>query len=228
MARVWARRRGRQSSPHPSRGPHRVGQPPVQSSAALPTASPAPRGLTPWLPALVCRYHRVLKKSRRRKALKEFELLQKSDPEAALARLEELEQLRMQVLLLGCCPSPGAIPARGAAPADAAAPLPPGADEPEAPEQGKMGALQGCDGEVRPGGELAESREGSAWEGPWKSIQSSPPALGGDSFRQTKLRKAPSSLTLNAAGVGELQLHGAACARASPPASRSAAASRLT
>jgi len=73
--------------------------------------------------------------------LKEFELLQKSDPEAALARLEELEQLRMQVLLLGCCPSPGAIPARGAAPADAAAPLPPGADEPEAPEQGKMGAL---------------------------------------------------------------------------------------
>ncbi|NXF36538.1 UT14A protein, partial [Nyctibius bracteatus] len=42
------------------------------------------------------KYHRVLKKSRRRKALKEFELLHKSDPEAALARLEELEQLRMQ------------------------------------------------------------------------------------------------------------------------------------
>lgn len=42
----------------------------------------------------------MLKKSKRRKALKEFELLQKSDPEAALARLEELEQLRMQVLLL--------------------------------------------------------------------------------------------------------------------------------
>ncbi|NXE85665.1 UT14A protein, partial [Cochlearius cochlearius] len=42
------------------------------------------------------KYHRVLKKSKRRKALKEFELLHKSDPEAALARLEELEQLRMQ------------------------------------------------------------------------------------------------------------------------------------
>ncbi|KFP05667.1 U3 small nucleolar RNA-associated protein 14 B, partial [Calypte anna] len=42
------------------------------------------------------KYHRVLKRSRRRQALKEFELLQKSDPEAALARLEELEQLRMQ------------------------------------------------------------------------------------------------------------------------------------
>ncbi|NXI93985.1 UT14A protein, partial [Psophia crepitans] len=35
-------------------------------------------------------------KSKKRKALKEFELLHKSDPEAALARLEELEQLRMQ------------------------------------------------------------------------------------------------------------------------------------
>ncbi|NWH24807.1 UT14A protein, partial [Grus americana] len=42
------------------------------------------------------KYHRVLKKTKRRKALKEFELLHKSDPEAALARLEELEQLRMQ------------------------------------------------------------------------------------------------------------------------------------
>ncbi|NWH97151.1 UT14A protein, partial [Tichodroma muraria] len=42
------------------------------------------------------KYHRVLKKSRRRQALKEFEQLQKSDPEAALAWLEELEQLRMQ------------------------------------------------------------------------------------------------------------------------------------
>ncbi|XP_010079424.1 PREDICTED: U3 small nucleolar RNA-associated protein 14 homolog A-like, partial [Pterocles gutturalis] len=41
-------------------------------------------------------YHRVLKKSKRRKALKEFEQLHKLDPEAALARLEELEQLRMQ------------------------------------------------------------------------------------------------------------------------------------
>ncbi|NWI46176.1 UT14A protein, partial [Picathartes gymnocephalus] len=42
------------------------------------------------------KYHRMLKKSRRRQALKEFEQLNKSDPEAALARLEELEQLRMQ------------------------------------------------------------------------------------------------------------------------------------
>ncbi|NXA98669.1 UT14A protein, partial [Melanocharis versteri] len=42
------------------------------------------------------KYHRVLKKSRRRQALKEFEQLHKSDPEAALARLEELGQLRMQ------------------------------------------------------------------------------------------------------------------------------------
>ncbi|NXX26537.1 UT14A protein, partial [Nicator chloris] len=42
------------------------------------------------------KYHRVLKKSRRRQALKEFEQLHKSDPVAALARLEELEQLRMQ------------------------------------------------------------------------------------------------------------------------------------
>ncbi|XP_039939658.1 U3 small nucleolar RNA-associated protein 14 homolog A [Hirundo rustica] len=42
------------------------------------------------------KYHRVLKKSRRRQALKEFEQLHKSDPAAALERLEELEQLRMQ------------------------------------------------------------------------------------------------------------------------------------
>ncbi|NXA61530.1 UT14A protein, partial [Mohoua ochrocephala] len=42
------------------------------------------------------KYHRVLKKSRRRQALKEFEQLHRSDPAAALARLEELEQLRMQ------------------------------------------------------------------------------------------------------------------------------------
>ncbi|NXC90858.1 UT14A protein, partial [Cercotrichas coryphoeus] len=58
------------------------------------------------------KYHRVLKKSRRRQALKEFEQLHKSDPAAALARLEELEQLRMQVLPW---PSPREGPApRGA------------------------------------------------------------------------------------------------------------------
>ncbi|NXY62835.1 UT14A protein, partial [Callaeas wilsoni] len=42
------------------------------------------------------KYHRVLKRSRRGQALKEFEQLHKSDPAAALAWLEELEQLRMQ------------------------------------------------------------------------------------------------------------------------------------
>lgn len=52
----------------------------------------------------------MLKKSQRRQALKEFEQLHKSDPEAALARLEELEQLRMQVLPWLLCPSPGGGP----------------------------------------------------------------------------------------------------------------------
>ncbi|NXU49037.1 UT14A protein, partial [Turnix velox] len=42
------------------------------------------------------KYHRVLKKSRRRQALQEFERLHRADPAAALAQLEELEQLRMQ------------------------------------------------------------------------------------------------------------------------------------
>lgn len=65
-----------------------------------PMAFPAPE------PPLCCRYHRVLKKSRRRQALKEFEQLHKSDPAAALARLEELEQLRMQVLPWHLCPTP--------------------------------------------------------------------------------------------------------------------------
>lgn len=49
----------------------------------------------------------MLKKSRRRQALKEFEQLHKSDPAAALARLEELEQLRMQVLPWHLCPPLG-------------------------------------------------------------------------------------------------------------------------
>lgn len=61
-------------------------------------------------PPLCRRYHRVLKKSRRRQALKEFEQLHKSDPEAALARLEELEQLRMQVLPWHLCPHPSGGP----------------------------------------------------------------------------------------------------------------------
>ncbi|NWS75267.1 UT14A protein, partial [Crotophaga sulcirostris] len=42
------------------------------------------------------KYRRVLRKSKRLKTLKEFEQLHRSDPEAALAKLEELEQLRMQ------------------------------------------------------------------------------------------------------------------------------------
>lgn len=72
----------------------------------------------------------MLKKSKRRKALKEFELLHKSDPEAALARLEELEQLRMQVLLLRFSPAPWEVPAREGALSDAFLfLLPPGADE---------------------------------------------------------------------------------------------------
>lgn len=72
----------------------------------------------------------MLKKSKRRKALKEFELLHKSDPEAALARLEELEQLRMQVPLLRFSPTPWEVPPRGGALPDASLPLPPpGADE---------------------------------------------------------------------------------------------------
>lgn len=79
-------------------------------------------------PPLCRRYHRVLKKSRRRQALKEFEQLHKSDPAAALARLEELEQLRMQVLPWHLCPIPQEGPALWGALCDAS--LPPGADEP--------------------------------------------------------------------------------------------------
>lgn len=84
----------------------------------------------PGSPPLCRRYHRVLKKTQRRKALKEFELLHKSDPEAALARLEELEQLRMQVLLLRFSPTPREVPAHQGARSDASLFLfPPGADE---------------------------------------------------------------------------------------------------
>lgn len=83
----------------------------------------------------------MLKKSRRRQALKEFEQLHKSDPEAALARLEELEQLRMQVLPWHSAYPSGGPCSLGNSVCDAS--LPPGADEPEAPEQGKMGQIQG-------------------------------------------------------------------------------------
>ncbi|NXH87437.1 UT14A protein, partial [Edolisoma coerulescens] len=63
----------------------------------LPQPQPSACAPHPSLQPPRCRrYHRVLKRSRRRQALKEFEQLHKSDPAAALARLEELEQLRMQ------------------------------------------------------------------------------------------------------------------------------------
>ncbi|KAM9127047.1 U3 small nucleolar RNA-associated protein 14 homolog A isoform 1-T2 [Pangshura tecta] len=42
------------------------------------------------------KYHRVLQKGRSRKALKEFEVLQKLDPEAALTKLEEIEKSRIK------------------------------------------------------------------------------------------------------------------------------------
>ncbi|EMP32091.1 U3 small nucleolar RNA-associated protein 14 like protein A [Chelonia mydas] len=42
------------------------------------------------------KYHRVLQKGRSRKALKEFEVLRKLDPEAALTKLEEMERNRIE------------------------------------------------------------------------------------------------------------------------------------
>ncbi|XP_043348295.1 U3 small nucleolar RNA-associated protein 14 homolog A isoform X2 [Dermochelys coriacea] len=42
------------------------------------------------------KYHRVLQKGRSRKALKEFEVLRKLDPEAALTKLEEMERSRIK------------------------------------------------------------------------------------------------------------------------------------
>lgn len=47
------------------------------------------------------RYHRVLQKGRSRKALKEFEVLRKLDPEAALTKLEEMERSRIEVMPQG-------------------------------------------------------------------------------------------------------------------------------
>lgn len=117
------------------------------------------------LPAPSCRrYHRVLKKSKRRKALKEFELLQKSDPEAALAKLEELEQLRMEVPLACLSLIPRELaPAEGALPEGSSSSAS-GADESQAPEQGEMGPLQGHYGQVRPGGELGLGEKGRTAE----------------------------------------------------------------
>lgn len=49
--------------------------------------------------SLPCRYHRVLKKGKAKKALKEFETLRKTDPAAALEELEKLGKARMMVSL---------------------------------------------------------------------------------------------------------------------------------
>lgn len=49
--------------------------------------------------SLPCRYHRVLKKEKAKKVLKEFEELRKVDPTAALEELEKLEKARMMVRL---------------------------------------------------------------------------------------------------------------------------------
>lgn len=85
--------------------------------------------------------------------MKEFELLQKSDPEAALAKLEELEQLRMEVLLACLSLIPWELALAQGALCDASSSSASGADESQAPEQGEMGPLQGHYGQVRPGGE---------------------------------------------------------------------------
>ena len=42
------------------------------------------------------RYHRVLRRERIKQQLKEFEMLQKVDPEAALKQLEQLERTRAE------------------------------------------------------------------------------------------------------------------------------------
>jgi len=42
------------------------------------------------------KYHRLLRRQKIRKQLKEFEQLQKTDPEAALVKLEELDKSRIQ------------------------------------------------------------------------------------------------------------------------------------
>ena len=46
---------------------------------------------------LLChRYHRILRRERIRQQLKDFEVLQKTDPEAALQQLEQLERTRAE------------------------------------------------------------------------------------------------------------------------------------
>lgn len=43
----------------------------------------------------------MLQKNKRREALKEFEALKKSNPEAALLKLDEMEKARIKVTILG-------------------------------------------------------------------------------------------------------------------------------
>lgn len=43
-----------------------------------------------------CRYHRILKREKVKQQLKDFEQLQKTNPEAALKKLEELDKTRAQ------------------------------------------------------------------------------------------------------------------------------------
>ncbi|KAH0631019.1 hypothetical protein JD844_004482 [Phrynosoma platyrhinos] len=70
--------------------------------------------------ALTCQYHRALRKGKSRKVLQEFEMLQKSNPEAALEQLEKMEKKRIEermslkhqnkgrIACTNSCPSPQA------------------------------------------------------------------------------------------------------------------------
>jgi len=49
---------------------------------------------------------------------------------------------------------------------------------------------------------LLESQNGLGWKGPSRSPRSIPPAMGRDSFHQTRLLRAPFNLALNAAREG--------------------------
>ena len=47
-----------------------------------------------------------------------------------------------------------------------------------------------------------ESQNGLGWKGPYRSSSSNPPAMGRDTFHQTRLLKAPANLALNTAREG--------------------------
>lgn len=55
--------------------------------------------LAPIPPLLPCRYHKIVKKGKAKKAIKDFEQLRKVDPNAALEELEKIEKARMMVRL---------------------------------------------------------------------------------------------------------------------------------